>query len=165
MGRRGPPPTPTTLRILNGNPGKRPLNTREPMPSKDAPRCPRWLKGEARKTWKDMVPVLQQMGVLTSVDGVALAAFCQTFVRWRQAEDFLDTHGLAYPLRDERGGIKFMQPFPQVSIARNMLQMLRGFLQEFGMTPASRSRIELPYEPPKPLPGRKVITDRLGRPC
>ena len=28
MGRRGPPPTPTRIKMLRGNPGKRPLNNR-----------------------------------------------------------------------------------------------------------------------------------------
>jgi hypothetical protein len=32
MGRRGPPPQPTKLRLLSGNPGKRPLPRAEPQP-------------------------------------------------------------------------------------------------------------------------------------
>jgi hypothetical protein len=36
-----------------------------------------------------------------------------------------------------------MQQFPQVSIARNLLLILKAFYQEFGMTPAARSRIEV----------------------
>ena len=34
-----------------------------------------------------------------------------------------------------------MQQFPQVSIARNLLLVLRAYQQEFGLTPAARSRI------------------------
>ena len=72
-------------------------------------------------------------------DGEALAAFCQTYVRWQAAEEFLDQHGDVYPVRDERGRIKYMQQFPQVSIARHLLLILKSFYQEFGMTPASRT--------------------------
>ena len=146
MGRRGPPPKPTRLRMLDGNPSKRPINQRDPQPRKDTPRCPSWLSPEAKKVWKQMVPELRKMGVLTVVDGAALAGFCQVSVRWRQAEEFLDQHGQVYPLRDEKGNVRCMQQFPQVSIARNLLQILRGFYQEFGMTPASRTRIQLPGE-------------------
>ena len=166
MGRRGPPPTPTRLRILNGNPGKRPMNQREPKPRKDPPRCPAWLSADAKKTWKRMVPTLHRMGVLTVVDGEALASFCQTYVRWRKAEEFLDQHGQVYPLRDEKGNVRCMQQFPQVAIARSLLLILKSFYQEFGMTPASRTRIELPWipEPPQREDG-PLVTDRLGRPC
>ena len=85
--------------------------------------------------------------------------------RWRQAEEFLDQHGMVYPLRDEKGNVRCMQQFPQVSIARNLLLLIRSFLQEFGMTPAARTRIELPWEPPVQASGDGVlVTDRLGRP-
>ncbi len=37
MGQRGPAPKPTALRILEGNPGKRPLNASEPRPRAGRP--------------------------------------------------------------------------------------------------------------------------------
>ena len=146
MGRRGPPPKPTRLKLLAGNPGKRRLNRREPQPPSDAPRCPKWLSPQAKSVWKRVAPVLKRMGVLTQVDGDALAGYCQTFARWKAAEEFLVQHGDVYPVRDAGGRVKFMQQFPQVSIARNLLQLLKGFQQELGMTPSARSRIELPEE-------------------
>ncbi len=141
MGRRGPPPKPTRLRLLAGNPGKRPVNEREPKPRQGIPRCPSWLARDAKAFWKRMVPELMRMRILTVVDGEALAAFCQTHARWREAEQFLAKHGSVYPIRDERGHVRYMQQFPQVSISRNLLHQLRGFYQEFGLTPASRTRI------------------------
>ena len=143
MGRRGPPPKPTKLKLLAGNPGKRPLNHREPQPRRTAPRCPTWLGMEARAVWKRMVPELRRMGVLTVIDGEALAAFCQTYARWRRAEAFLEKHGDVYPLRDENGRVRYMQQFPQVAIARSLLLVLKTFYQEFGMTPSARTRIEI----------------------
>lgn len=146
MGRRGPPPKPTALRLLNGNAAKRPINDREPTPEKGRPRCPGWLPDEAKKVWKRVVEDLDRMGVLTVVDGDALTAYCQTYVRWKAAEEFLIKHGEVYPLRDEKGQIRCMQQFPQVSIARNLLLVLRAFMGEFGLAPASRSRISLPAD-------------------
>ena len=143
MGRRGPPPMPTKLKLLRGNPGKRPINKREPKPKRETPRCPVWLTPEAKKFWKQIVPELRRLGVLTVVDGPALTNLCQTYVRWRAAEEFIAKHGECYPLRSQSGQIRYMQQFPQVSIARNLLHQLRGFYQEFGLTPASRTRIEV----------------------
>ena len=141
MGRRGPSPKPTALKLLQGNPGKRPLNEREPKPRKDMPRCPAWLSSEAKKVWRRLVPELRAMRVLTIVDGDALAAYCQTFARWRAAEEYLARHGDVYPIRDEARRIKCMQQFPQVAIARSLLQILRAYQQEFGLTPSSRTGI------------------------
>lgn len=141
MGRRGPPPKPTALRILNGNAAKRPLNAREPRPSAELPRCPAWISKEAKRAWRRIVPQLRAMKVLTSVDADALAAYCQTYARWVAAEQFLAQHGEVYPLRDENGKVRCMQQFPQVSIARNLLLLLKAYQQEFGLTPSSRSRV------------------------
>jgi P27 family predicted phage terminase small subunit len=102
------------------------------------------------------------MRVLTAADVEAFAAFCQTYVRWRQAEDFVTKHGMVYPLRDERGQVRCMVQFPQVSIARNLLLVLRSFYPEFGMTPAARSRIELPFSV-ELADDQPVLRDRHGR--
>lgn len=141
MGRRGPVPKPTVLKLLNGNAGKKPLNDREPKPKVGTPHKPEWLSAEASKVWRRLVPQLRAMKVLTLVDADALAAYCHAFARWREAEEFLDKHGLVYPIRDDAGRVKCMQQFPQVAIARNLLLVVRAYQQEFGLTPASRSRI------------------------
>ena len=146
MGRRGPPPKPTRLRVLQGNPSKRPINENEPQPRKDTPRCPAWLSEEAKKVWRRIVPELRRMGILTVVDGDALAAYCQTYARWKAAEQFIQQHGEVYPIRDERGRMTYMQQFPQVTIARHNLHMLKSYQQEFGLTPSARSRIEIPLD-------------------
>ncbi len=159
MGRRGPPPKPTRLKLLEGNPGKRRLNRREPKPRLEAPRCPVWLSEEAKTVWRRTVLELKRAGVLTVVDGDALAAYCQTYARWKAAEEFLANHGDVYPLRDENGRIKYMQQFPQVSIARNLLHLLRGYQQEFGLTPSSRSRIEI--QAAEPISEEEKIARRL----
>ncbi len=141
MGRRGPPPKPTALKILNGNAGKKPLNVREPQPTVGTPHCPEWLSEEARKVWKRLVPQLRAMKVLTLVDADALAAYCHTFVRWREAEEFISKHGMVCPIRDDQGRVKCMQQWPQVAIARNAVLTMRAFQQDFGLSPAARARI------------------------
>ena len=72
MAQRGRKPKPTAVKVLEGNPGKRSLNTAEPKPEKKAPRCPSWLEDEAKKEWKRMSKQLEQLGILTEID---MAAF------------------------------------------------------------------------------------------
>ena len=90
MAQRGRKPKPTALKMLEGNPGGRPLNTKEPKPEKKAPRCPSWLEDEAKKEWKRMAKVLEQMGLLTEMDMAAFAGYCQAYARWKEAEEFLE---------------------------------------------------------------------------
>jgi len=49
VAQRGRKPKPTAVKVLEGNPGKRSLNTAEPKPEKKAPRCPSWLEDEAKE--------------------------------------------------------------------------------------------------------------------
>ncbi len=155
MGRRGPPPQPTRLRVLKGNPGKRPFNSTEPQLPCKTPSCPRWLGPEARKVWRRVVTFLRAARILTQIDADALTAYCQTYARWQKLESFLDQHGEVFPIRDERGNVRYMQQFPQVAIARNLLQILRSYQQEFGMTPSARTRVHvIPALDPDPIEER-----------
>ena len=146
MGRRGPPPEPTHVRLLKGNPGKRRINEHEPQPEKATPPCPRWLTPEARKAWKRITTLLRKMGLLTIAEEDALVTYAQTFARWKAAEEFLAKHGDVYPIRDEQGRVKYMQQFPQVAIARNLALLLKSYQQEFGLTPSARSRLSIEPE-------------------
>ena len=49
MAQRGRKPKPTAVKVLEGNPGKRSLNTNEPKPVKKAPRCLRGWKMRQRR--------------------------------------------------------------------------------------------------------------------
>ena len=89
MAQRGRKPKPTAVKVLEGNPGKRSLNTAEPKPEKKAPRCPSWLEDEAKKEWKRMSKQLEQLGILTEIDMAAFAGYCQAYARWKEAEEFI----------------------------------------------------------------------------
>ncbi|HHY08368.1 MAG TPA: phage terminase small subunit P27 family [Corynebacteriales bacterium] len=141
MATRGRKPKPTALKVLEGNPGKRPLNKNEPQPERKAPRCPSWLEPEAKKEWKRMAKTLEAIGVLTQVDKAAFAGYCQAYARWREAEEFLSKHGTIF--KTPSG---YIQQVPQVAIARNYLQIMKDFCSEFGLTPAARTRIRVDTE-------------------
>src|SRR5690606_37247509 len=86
MTMRGRKPNPTALRRLNGNPGKRGYNHLEPVAPEGLPDCPPHLSELARAEWDRIAQVLYEMGVLTMVDRAALAAYCQAYARWAEAE-------------------------------------------------------------------------------
>ncbi|NCD03968.1 MAG: phage terminase small subunit P27 family [Clostridia bacterium] len=137
MGTRGRKPKPTALKVLEGNPGKRPLNASEPKPEKKAPKCPTWLEPEAKKEWKRMSKTLEELGVLTEIDASAFSGYCQAYARWKEAEEFLSKHGTIF--KTPSG---YIQQVPQVSIAQTYLKIMKDFCTEFGLTPSARSRIK-----------------------
>lgn len=85
MGARGPKRTPTSLNKLRGNPGKRAQNHNEPQPELGA-QCPAWLHPEAKREWKRLRAELERLDLLTVVDQAAMAAYCQAYARWFDAE-------------------------------------------------------------------------------
>lgn len=127
---------PTELKRLDGNPGKRPLNTSEPAPAVKRPPCPKHLEGEARKEWNRMVRLLVQLRLLTEIDRAALAGYCQAWGRWVEAEGMIRTEGMT--IETAKGNL--IQS-PYVGIANQAMKQMRAFLIEFGMTPSSRTRV------------------------
>ncbi len=133
---RGRKPKPTKMKVLAGNPGKRPLNKNEPQPKSSIPDCPKFLTKEAVLEWKRITLELSVLGVLARIDRAALAAYCQVWARWAKAEDKLNQDG-EVTLTEKGNEIQN----PYLAIANKCLKQMREYLIEFGMTPSSRSRI------------------------
>lgn len=133
---KGRKPTPTAIKKLNGNPGKRKLNDAEPKPKGGKPSCPPHVQGEARKEWNRISKDLHAAGLLTKIDKAALAAYCTHWGRWVDAEEQLRKHG---PIVKSPSGYPIQNPY--LAIANKAMQAMAKLLVEFGMTPSSRSRI------------------------
>lgn len=85
--------------------------------------------------------MLDRMGILTRVDGNALARYCRLWQRWRTAEEFIEEHGDQYPVKDKDGTVISFRLFPSARVAMALAAELRRLEQEFGLTPAARTRI------------------------
>ena len=140
---RGRKPTPDAIKALNGNPGKRKLNL--PMPSVGCPKptCPGHLGSEAKKEWRRMLKTLTTLGLLAATDRAALAAYCQAYGRWVEAEKKVAEVGL---VAQTAAGNVIQNPY--LAVANKAMEQMKGYLIEFGMTPSSRARIHAPAEMP-----------------
>ena len=156
---RGTRPTPTALKLLKGNPGKRPLNRHEPAP---APRRslvpPRFLQGVARLEWRRLAPKLARLGLLSEIDDAALAQYCELWARWREAETALREHGMVIT---GNKGTPVLSPY--VAIANRALSQMRALLVEFGMTPSARTRVKTDPGPQPSDPFAKFDHGSLAR--
>jgi phage terminase small subunit len=121
----GRPLKPTALKLLAGNPGRRPLNKLEPKPAVGAA-MPEYLLQipAAVAHWQRVAPVLTELGVLTTVDGDAFARLCRMW-----AEDQADA----------AAGLEV-----DTKLAAALV-VLEG---RFGLTPSDRGKIKA--APPKP---------------
>ena len=140
----GRKPKPTALKIISGNPGKRKLPDAEPKFSPSQPDAPLFLNSDANAEWDRLSLLLYDSGVLTDVDRSALAAYCQAYGLWAQAEreiaklqEISVLNGLILKTKD---GNYIQQPL--LGIANKARADMVRYASEFGMTPSSRTRIE-----------------------
>ena len=134
---RGRKPKPTRLKLIAGNPGKRPLNKHEPKPEPKVPTCPAHLCPAAKAEWKRLARELFLLGIVTDLDRAALAAYCQAYGRWAEAERKLKETPMLLKLPSG-----YIQPSPWLAIANKQLELMAKYMAEIGLSPVSRTRVE-----------------------
>ncbi len=139
---RGRKPKPTLMKELDGNPGKRAVNDREPVPPDGVPDCPEHLDEEARAEWFRTAAALKEMGLLSQADRSALAAYCVAYSRWVAAEAQVKKFGTI--VKSPAQGFPMKSPY--LTVADQAMEAMRKFMVEFGLTPSSRSRIRVPLD-------------------
>lgn len=139
---RGRRPKPTRLKVLTGNPGKRPLNDAEPRPEPALPECPPELGETARREWDRLAPELAALRIVTNLDRAALAAYCGAYALWAEATEAIQKYGQM--IKSPSG---FPVQSPYVAVANRQTEIMIRIASEFGFTPASRSRIAAPSDP------------------
>lgn len=115
MTRTGRPPKPTALKIIEGNPGHRPLPENEPTPAVAGLEAPAWVKAAGRRVWDELAPEVHANGCLTKMDTEAFALLCSLEAVVR------------------RSPAKHLKEAAQVD----------RLMARFGMTPSDRTRISV----------------------
>ena len=102
------------------------------------PRCPGHLNAVARKEWRRLAKPLYDMGVLSTTDRAAFAAYCQAWARWVEAEEQLKkTPAL---LKTPSG---YVQQSPWLAVANKQLEIMGRYMAELGLTPSARARLPI----------------------
>jgi P27 family predicted phage terminase small subunit len=145
VGERGPAPKPTRLRVLEGNPGRRPLPKNEPQPAAGAPSCPSILSPEARAQWRKLVKAMPD-GLLTKADQIILATLCEAWADWCEAVEDLRVNGWYYTT--EKG---FEGQRPAAAKMKQATATIISLSSRLGLSPADRTRLSMPEAAPKTL--------------
>jgi P27 family predicted phage terminase small subunit len=146
----GRKPSPTALKLVKGNPGKRALNKKEAKLDLAEPTPPEFLNTDAKVEWGRVVGTLYRAGLMTELDRAVLAAYCQAYGRWAQAERALsrmadkDEYNRALMVKTHNGTA--IQN-PLVGTANKAKADMVRYALEFGMTPSARSKVNAtPHE-------------------
>jgi P27 family predicted phage terminase small subunit len=138
-------PTPLALKVLRGNPGKRAIRP-EPVPDlpESPPDPPEFLSEIAKGEWARIVLSLYRLRLITTLDLNVLAAYCQAFARWHEAETTLATMAAKDPVTHGiliKGAHGTPVVNPLVRVASVAAKDMVNFAGEFGLSPLARARI------------------------
>jgi len=138
---KGRKPKPTVLKIIEGNKGKRKLNTQEPKPRNPKPRCPIHLSKAARSEWRRLAHDLHRIGLLTHADRTIMTLYCESYAAWMEVKKTFKDEGSQWVLQTNRGN---WVRNPLVGIMVKLEDQIRKACQEIGLSPTSRVRIQIP---------------------
>ncbi len=142
MKRTGPPKKPTTLKLVENTFRADRAPTNEPKPELAIPAVPEHLSVEAKAEWGRVSQELFQLGLLTRIDRALLAAYCEAYSDWVDATRMCATKdGADRKVMKTAAGNLTENPY--FSIKKRSMELMHKFAQEFGMSAASRSRINV----------------------
>ncbi|NPT36242.1 phage terminase small subunit P27 family [Paraburkholderia xenovorans] len=135
-------PKPTHLKVVEGNPGKRALNKKEPKPRREVPSPPAHLSDTGRMAWGRLTVLLDRMGVLTEADSYALERLCSCYCELLKFQFQLEREGETYAVHNQLGEV-LIKAHPAQAMLADADRRFKGYLIEFGLTPAARSKVEV----------------------
>jgi P27 family predicted phage terminase small subunit len=140
MGKRGPAPMPTKLKVLHGETRSERLNPDAPKPGGGPPVMPKGMSPRAETIWFRQLEAMPA-GVITVVDGDCLRAYCEAVARYEYAAQMLAETG---PLAIGQKGNDIRHPLGQ--IVRDNALLIRQFARDLGFLPSAREGLHVAGE-------------------
>lgn len=133
MGLVGRRPKSREAKILDGNPGRRPLGVAPPTQRMADLAAPSRLSAEGKRIWADLAPELDAAGLLTTRDRNAFEEYCSALADLRAAraaigkslKNIVNVHG---------------QVAPMVTVMEKSRKAVLDLGARFGLTPVDRAR-------------------------
>lgn len=156
----GPKPLPSNVHQLRGNPSKKSIGSLfdELRPEVEIPGSPSWIWPEAKKEWKRIAFELERYGLVSKLDRAALVLYCQAWAKMVWAEQQLTramkhaqeaqaqaeaegreyTGGDGMMVKTSNGNFTYSHYWV---VGRHAAAEVRRYLDLFGLSPSSRSRV------------------------
>ncbi len=143
MGARGPSKTPQEILKLSGSwRGDRGGEPKAEPATPKSLRCPSWLRPMAKTAWRKVVRQMSLMGILTMADENLVARYCQTWARWREADDFIAENGEGYEVLKD-GKVVSVHKYPQTVVVSHLLPQLTSMEDRMGLSPGARANLAI----------------------
>jgi P27 family predicted phage terminase small subunit len=136
------PRKPTKLKLIEGTFRKDRHQENEPDPVIEIPPCPQHLTGEAKVEWERITPELELVGLVSHLDVAALSTYCTAYA-FVQATEKLCFDEEGKPKLFYRDSDNAIAENPHFGAWKRSVEILHRYATEFGMTPVSRSRINV----------------------
>jgi len=137
------------------------LESRSPMPAAkvkvEVPKMPTGMSPQTKKVWRLLVKMLAQQGTIARVDAFALEQICDQWILRAQCKKALED-GLTFAM--ENG---YQQVKPEVALMQKIDRELRQMMVQFGMTPASRLRLQIGQQEEVVDPTKELEMRRLEK--
>jgi P27 family predicted phage terminase small subunit len=153
MGKVGRPKKPSALKVLEGNPGKRPMNEKEPKPQKaNGKYKPTFkLSPRAKRIFNRLCPVLDRVGLLTEIDFDPITQYCDIYDKWLKCKEHIEKNGLSYPLYgdpivvdgEEVRPIRYYVKYTEATQYKEFWNMMLKIQSSFGLSPSDRASLEV----------------------
>ena len=139
---------PTRLKQLRGTLRRDRTNVREPKPLVRIPPCRRSLPASVRAMYRRLSRILAPLRVVTVADGLALELASSVLVEYETNARVVLEQGSTYEATTAAGAVMH-RARPEQAIAADAWRRAATMLQQFGLTPSSRSKVEV-LEPVQP---------------
>jgi P27 family predicted phage terminase small subunit len=159
---RGRKATPTALKVLRGNPGRRPINLEEPQPDALDDACPVEISDEAaRREWERAIVPAIRIGQITAADRTLAVAHCELWATWQSQL----AEAIKHPHVISAGKHRYPLPNPARVMANRTLLILTQVDEKLGFSPTSRGKVQVkgPGSIQSTLDKRRAKFFALGR--
>jgi P27 family predicted phage terminase small subunit len=129
-------PKPTYIKELEGNPGKRPLNTAEPKYDPAQPEPPKWLCKGAKTEWRRLYPQLERNKLITEADVALFAMYCDSYATVARLTKEIREEGEV--LTDRNNDVRRNA---KTILKKSAIETLRDCIKQLGFSPTTRARI------------------------
>lgn len=150
-GNSGRPPVAASIHLLRGNPSNKNVadllnEVSAPAVPVGAPPMPDVLSADAVAEWERLLPALISLGIVSELDSMALATYCQATADWRRYQRLITKRNTESV--DELGGD--IQTFKTGAQQMHVLRQLANDAEkranaagaQFGMSPMSRRNLK-----------------------
>lgn len=135
---KGRKPKSVALKILQGNPGHRPLPAAGPF-VEGIPEKPEHLDEDASQEWDRLVNALA--GILCPASRGMLFVACDSYADMMAADRVLRTHGRTYQTVGESGSV-MVRSRPEVNMKERARRSYQLALAELGASPVRHGQVK-----------------------